>query len=204
MLVRHSAVHVVAYTTVSSEAVRAHGLLAAHGYRHLVLRGFDDSPEAIRALLDALPADTLTELLLPMIEDLLRRVPPSLASAIETLFRAPHTIATVDELARTAVMSRRTFDRAIERAGFAPGWMVVRIARVVRAYHYLRSGRASVREVATKLGYATERGFANEVHLVSGFLPSSLAVQLEPHDFLTRTAARLHRAPQPVRVHHAG
>jgi hypothetical protein len=54
-----------------------------------------------------------------------------------------------------------------------------------------------VRDVAAKLGYATERGFANEVHMVSGFLPSSLAAQLEPHDFLLRTAARLHR---PVRT----
>jgi hypothetical protein len=51
-----------------------------------------------------------------------------------------------------------------------------------------------VREVAAKLGYATERGFANEVHMVSGFLPSSLAVQLEPHDFLLRMAARVERS----------
>jgi AraC-like DNA-binding protein len=193
VLARHSSVHVIAYTTVSPDAVRAHGVLAAHGYRHLMLRGFDDSPEAIRTLLDALPADTLTELLLPMIDELLRKVPPSLAHAIEELLRAPHTIASVDELARTAVMSRRTFDRALERAGVAPGWMIVRVARVVRAYHYLRTARASVRDVASKLGYATERGFANEVHIVSGFLPSSLAVQLEPHDFLLRMAARLER-----------
>jgi AraC-like DNA-binding protein len=193
MLSRHASVHVIAYTTVSSDAVRAHGVLAAHGYRHVMLRGFDDSPEAVRALLEALPADTLTELLLPMIDELLRKVPPSLAHAIEQLLRAPHTITSVDELARTAVMSRRTFDRALERAGLAPGWMLVRVARVIRAYHYLRTARASVREVATKLGYATERGFANEVHIVSGFLPSSLAVQLEPHDFLLRMAARLER-----------
>jgi AraC-like DNA-binding protein len=198
VLSRHAAVHVIAYTTVSPDAVRAHGVLAAHGFRHVMLRGFDDSPEAIRALLDALPADTLTDLLLPMVDELLRKVPPSLAHAIEELLRAPHTIASVDELARTAVMSRRTFDRALERAGLAPGWMLVRVARVVRAYHYLRTARASVRDVAAKLGYATERGFANEVHLVSGFLPSSLAVQLEPHDFLLRMATRLARSTQAM------
>lgn len=190
---RHAAVQVVVYTTVTPAAMRGYGVLAAAGIRHLVVRGIDDGPGQFRELLDALPADTLSDILLSMIEPLLNDVPAPLARAIQELFRAPHAMRDIDDVARASGMPRRSFDRALERAGFAPAEILFRSARVVRAYHYMRSTTSRLKDIAFKLGYGTPRALSSEVFLVTGFLPSSLKKQLEPEDFLSRVATRLWR-----------
>ncbi len=180
--------------------------LAMRGHRHLVLKGFDDAPMQFRAYLESLPADALADILLTRLGPALARLPIAVARAVEELFRTPDTITTVEDLARLAgVRHRRRLHEALDRAGWLSGWVLLRAARVVRAYHYLSQGppgATRVRDVAAKLGYATARGLANEVRAVSGFLPSSLATQLEPHDFLARVAAGLVRTdiavPLPV------
>jgi AraC-like DNA-binding protein len=190
---RHAAVQVVVYTTVTPVAMRGYGMLAGAGVRHLVVRGVDDFPEQFRDLLEALPADTLSGILLQMLEPLLAEVTAPLARALQELFRAPHVMGDINAVARAAGMPRRTFDRALERAGFAPADMLYRTARVVRAYHYMRSTRTRLKDIAIKLGYGTPRALTSEVYLVTGFLPSSLKHELEPEDLLTRVAARLWR-----------
>ena len=190
---RHAAVQVVVYTSVTPVAMRGYGLLAAAGVRHLVVRGVDDFPEQFRELLEALPADTLSGILLQMLEPLMAEVPAPLARALAELFRAPHVMGDINAVARAAGMPRRTFDRALERAGFAPADMLYRTARVVRAYHYMRATRTRLKDIAIKLGYGTPRALTSEVYLITGFLPSSLKYELEPEDLLTRVATRLWR-----------
>jgi AraC-like DNA-binding protein len=197
---RHAAVQVVVYTTVTPAAMRGYGVLAAAGIRHLVVRGIDDGPGQFRELLEALPADTLSGILLSMIEPLLNDVPAPLARALHELFRAPHAMQEIDDVARAAGMPRRSFDRALERAGIAPAEILFRSARVVRAYHYMRSTSTRLKDIAYKLGYGTPRALSSEVFLVTGFLPSSLKKQLEPEDFLNRVASRLWRHGCPPGV----
>lgn len=190
---RHAAVQVIAYTTLSPSGMRGYGLLASHGVRHLVLRGVDDAPDRMRELIAAVPGDTLSELLLTMIEPLLDRLSAPIARSIRELFRAPHAMRDVRDLARAAGIGRRTLDRALERAGVAAGGMLVRAARVVRVYHYLQGSRVHLKSIASKLGYLTPRGLTSEVCLMTGFLPSSLARELDAEDFLARIAGRLWR-----------
>jgi AraC-like DNA-binding protein len=197
---RHAAVQVVVYTTVTPVAMRGYGMLAGAGVRHLVVRGVDDFPEQFRDLLEALPADTLSGILLTMLEPLLAEVTAPLARALQELFRAPHVMGDINAVARAAGMPRRTFDRALERAGFAPADMLYRTARVVRAYHYMRSTRTRLKDIAIKLGYGTPRALTSEVYLVTGFLPSSLKNELEPEDLLARVAARLWRHGCPPNI----
>jgi AraC-like DNA-binding protein len=205
ILERHASVHVVVYTTVTPESMHGYGVLAAHGARHLILYGVDDGPAQIAALLDALPADTLSTILLRMIDPLLSELPVPLARAIAELFRAPHLVRDNNDVARAAGMSRRAYDRALERAGMAPGDLLVRTARVVRAYHYMRSTRLTVRDIAMKMGYPTPRTLSSEVVLLTGFLPSSLRHELDPEDFLSRVVVRLwrHGCPPGTVVPHA-
>jgi AraC-like DNA-binding protein len=190
---RHAAVQVIVYTAVTPIAMRGYGLLAAAGVRHLVVRGVDDFPEQFRDILEGLPADTLSGILLTMLEPLLAEVPAPLARALQELFRAPHVMGDIDAVARAAGMPRRTFDRALERAGFAPADMLYRTARVVRAYHYMRSTHTRLKDIAIKLGYGNPRALTSEVYLITGFLPSSLKSELEPEDLLVRVAAQLWR-----------
>ena len=73
-------------------------------------------------------------------------------------------------------------------------------ARVVRAYHYMRSTQTRLKDIALKLGYGTPRALTSEVYLVTGFLPSSLKNELEPEDLLARVAARLWRHGCPADI----
>ena len=195
---RHAAVQVIAYATLSPGAMRAYGLLASHGVRHLMLRGVDDAPERIRALLAAVPGDTLSEILVRMAEPLLARLPSPLARAVEELFRDPGRMPDVDDLARSAGIGRRTLDRTLERCGIASAGTLARAARVLRVYHYLRGSRIPLKAIAGKLGYVTPRGLTSEVCLMTGFLPSSLARELDPEDFLACISDRLWRASPVV------
>jgi AraC-like DNA-binding protein len=200
VLTRNATVPVIAYTTVSPDAVRACARLAAHGVRHVVLRGYDDDPASFRALLDSVQGDALADAVLALLEPTLAEISAPVATAIESLFHAPHTVADVDALARIAGTPRRTLDRVLARAGLVPGWTLIRAARVVRAYHYLRGTAARVKDAAAKLGYVRPEQLAEDVTLITGFLPSSLPEALEPDDFVARIAARLRRTDESTRT----
>jgi AraC-like DNA-binding protein len=183
--------HIVLYTTVSADALKACHAMGTRGYRHVVLFGVDDGPVAFRALLEALPADTLADALIALLRDRLQRLPESLAEALEAVFHTPSVIDCVDCLAHKASMPRRTMYDALERAGLATPAQHLGAARVLRAYHYLRAPGALVRDVAVKLRYASPDAMASSIRSVTGFLPSSLANKLERDDFVGRVATYL-------------
>jgi len=183
--------HIVLYTTVSADALKACHAMGTRGYRHVVLFGVDDEPVAFRALLEALPADALADALLALLRDRLQRLPDSLAEALEAVFRTPSVIDCVERLASKASMPRRTMYDALERAGLATPAHHLGAARVLRAYHYLRAPGARVRDVAVKLRYPSPDALASSIRSVTGFLPSSLADKLERDDFVGRIATYL-------------
>lgn len=195
VLARHCTVPAISYTTVSPEAVRACARLAAHGVRHVVLRGYDDHPASFRALLEGVKAEALSDALLALLEPVLVQLPGPVAAAIESLFQLPHTVGNVEALARLAGTPRRTFDRVLARVGLVQGWTLIRAARVVRAYEYLRGPASRVKEAAAKVGYVRPEQLTEDVTLITGFLPSSLPGALDPEDFVARVALRLRRAP---------
>ncbi|HZS61629.1 MAG TPA: helix-turn-helix domain-containing protein [Gemmatimonadaceae bacterium] len=189
-----TSMHIVLYTTVSADALKACHAMGTRGYRNVVLFGVDDEPVAFRALLEALPADELADALLALLRERLQRLPESLAEALEAVFRTPSVIDCVDRLADKASMPRRTIYDALERAGLATPAQHLGAARVMRAYHYLREPGARVRDVAVKLRYPSPDAMASSIRSVTGFLPSSLASQLERDDFVGRIATYLQPA----------
>jgi AraC-like DNA-binding protein len=195
VLARHSTVPTISYTRVSPEAVRACACLATHGVRHVVLKGYDDDPASFRALLEGVGAEALSDAVLALLEPILAQLPGPVAGAIESLFQLPHTVGDVEALARLAGMPRRTFDRVLARVGLVQGWTLIRAARVVRAYDYLRGPASRVKEAAAKVGYVRPEQLTEDVTLITGFLPSSLPGALEPEDFVARVARRLRRVP---------
>jgi AraC-like DNA-binding protein len=193
ILARHPSVSVITYTTVSPDAVHACARLAAYGVRHVVLGGYDDDRTTFRELMETVRSDLLADAVLALIKPLLARLSPSVATAIAALMQEPHRVPDVDALARLAGTPRRTLDRALARAGLVPGWTLIRAARVVRAYHYLRGNAFRVRDAAAKLGYVRPEQLAEDVMLITGFLPSSLPRALDPDDLVARVAQRLRR-----------
>lgn len=190
--------HVVLYTTVSADALKACHVLGTRGYRYVVLFGIDDAPETFRALLESVPADSLADALIAQLRDRLERLPETLAEALQVAFRTPTVIDCVERLADRAAMPRRTMYDALERAGLATPAHHLGAARVLRAYHYLRAPGARVRDVAVKLRYPTPDAMASSVRSVTGFLPSSLPSKLEQDDLVERVAMYLRTPSETV------
>ncbi len=190
---RHPSVALVAYVAVSPGGMRMVVELASRGVRHIVLRDYDDDPERFRARLESLPADSMSGQMIAALAPLMEGIPTPIVTAIEQLFREPHTVLDVEDFVRLAGLPRRTFDRALERAGFASAAQLVRSARVVRVYSYLRESRQSPEEIADRLGYASQQQCWRHVKLVTGFGFSALREQLEPRAFIEQVTARLRR-----------
>src|SRR5262249_37815467 len=96
VLDRHVSVHVVSYTTVSPPAMGAQMVFALRGYRHLVLKGFDDAPAQFRAYLEDLHGDELSQMLLAQLRSALDRLPTRVGRAVEEMFRSPAMVDSVE------------------------------------------------------------------------------------------------------------
>jgi AraC-like DNA-binding protein len=195
LFAKYPAVPVIAYASVSAEAMHGVLTLAVFGVRHVVLRGYDDQPAAFRATVDRARADTVSASLLERIAAARARLPGPLDAAITILFRAPHTVRGAAALARLAGMPPRTCSRALQRAGLASALLFVRAARVIRAYHYLRGGSDRVADVAARLGYGTPDALARDTRDVTKCRPSALVRTVGPDALVTLVADRLTRRP---------
>ncbi len=200
VLARHPSLAVAIYTGVTPEVVKAAIEYGANGVRHIFLAGQDDFPVTFRSALEAIPADRLTGQALAALRPMVELLPAELARAVERLFREPNTVRDVRDLARWARMPRRSLDRALERAGFAAAYQLVRSARVVRAYLYLRDPGYLIEDVATKLGYPSAVQFTRDVRAMTGLAPSVLRSALEPAAFVEQLVARLYRRRRLQRI----
>ncbi len=174
LLADHHATPVVVYTSITPEAMRVTVELGRQGVHHVVFRGIDDAPARLRALLEDLAEDVPSSTLWPWVAARLRGSPAPLYRAVEALFRVPHRFSGVADLAEAAGLARRTVERWVMRAGFSSTKSLVVAARVERATHLLRHGRADVGAVAGQLGYPSARLLARQVRLVTGRTPSGL------------------------------
>lgn len=165
---------VVVYTSITPPAMRATVELARLGVRHIVLKGYDDSPRHFRALFDALATEFWVSPLYQRLEARCRPLPPRIRDAVGFLFRAPHRVRDVAGLAGAAGVAPRTLHRRLTGAGIVSPKRLVASAHVEWGLAQLRTGTLQVREVATRLGYPTARGFRREAQLLTGLPPAAL------------------------------
>jgi AraC-like DNA-binding protein len=165
---------VVIYTTMTPPAMRATVELARLGIRHIVLKGYDDTPRHLRALFDALAAEFWTSALHARLAPRLCDAPPGIRDAVAFLFRSPDRVRDVPQLATIAGVAPRTLRRWLERAGIASAKRLILAARVEWAHALLRGGQLPVHEVARRLGYPTPRHFRRETQRLTALPPAAL------------------------------
>jgi len=90
-------------------------------------------------------------------------------------------------------MNRRTLDRWLDRAGFAPARTILLGARLLRAYQFLRDPGSKLEDVTRKVGYGSPRMFARQVREVTGLTPSGLRRITHPPELVDQVAAMLRR-----------
>lgn len=189
---RYPSLPIVIYTVLTPQSLRAVVELSNHGLHQVVLHRFDDEPRRFLEALEQQPGVSLSDALLDRLAEPLSALPTALVRAIERMYRRPGGFADASDLARAAAMPRRTLYRALEGAGFAPPSLVVRGARLLRAYAYLRDPGHMVDDVAAKLGYSNQQRFAGHVRETFGVTPRDLRRSVSAEDCVARLAAVLH------------
>ncbi len=190
---RYPHIPVVTYTALSAQGTRAAIELADAGLRHLVLAGCDDHPELLRQRIQELPALAMGEQLVATLRPSIGMLPPGIAEAVVRLFRAPGSITGVRELVRVAGVPRRTFDRALRRAGMASARHLIQCGNLLPAYVLIRHGTLGADAIALQMGSSSPQRYWQTARRVTGFGFEALRHRLEPEAFVAQLAARMRR-----------
>jgi AraC-like DNA-binding protein len=188
---RFRSLPVVLYTTLTPGSLKGILALAREGLTELVLYRFDDDPGRFRELLERLASNGLAEALIGRLRPRLALLPVALADAVVECFRHPSLYGVAEDLARRGASSRRTLYRALDAAGLGSPSHVVKGARLLRAYAYLRDAGYSLEDVSRKCGFGSRQLFARQVRMLSGMQPRELRRRVTPEEFVTMLATFL-------------
>lgn len=195
LLSEFRSVPAILYSTHTREGLRAVLPLARSGAHQVIFRGFDDTRERLRALLDQIAAGLLGERILEAIVPRLDAadVPPEVVQAVARLYRAPQAFRTVHQLAAVAGRRRGQLDRWMLKAGLAPAKVLIVAARVAWTHHYLRAPGNRFKTLALRLGYPDTVGLGRHVKWMTGMTPTELRRRVAADDLLAILLQRVVR-----------
>jgi AraC-like DNA-binding protein len=195
LLTEFRSVPTILYSTHTREGLRAVLPLARSGVHQVIFRGFDDTRERLRAILDHVAASLLGERLLEVILPRFTAVgaPAEVVQAVARLYRAPQAFRTVHQLAEVAGRQRGQLDRWMLRAGLAPTKVVMLAARVAWTHHYLRAPGNRFKTLAFRLGYADTVALGRHVKWMTGMTPTQLRRGVDADQLLALLVRRVLR-----------
>lgn len=194
-----ASIPVVGYLSVTAGAMRAVQALVRLGSPEIVIRGVDDSFDALAAVIRRAVTACASVRVVCAVEAQLQTLPLPVAAAIRTAFNHPEQLRSVTDLAIAARVTRRSLDRWLARAGLSPARIVLSCARVNAAFHLLAGGKVRLAEAAMLLGYASSRSLTRELSEITGCAASSL-LRLSPDAFAATIGRRLLRRHQGATV----
>lgn len=192
---RFRSLPVVMYTTLTPGSLKGILALAREGLTELVLHRFDDDPGRFRELLERLASNGLAEALIGQLRPRLALLPLGLADAVVECIRHPSLYGVAEDLARQGAASRRTLYRALDAAGLASPSHIVKGARLLRAYAYLRDAGYSLEDISRKCGFGSRQLFARQMRLLTGMQPRELRRRVTPEEFVAMLATSLGEGP---------
>jgi hypothetical protein len=195
LLTEYRSVPAILYSSHTREGLRAVLPLVRSGAYQVIFRGFDDTRERMRALIDQIAAGILGERLLEVVVPRLERVgaPAEVVQAIARLYRAPHAFRTVHQLAAVTGRRRGMLDRWMSKAGLAPAKVMMLAARVAWTHHYLRAPGNRLKALALRLGYADTVRLGRHVKWMTGLTVTQIRREVSADallDILTHRVLR--------------
>jgi AraC-like DNA-binding protein len=183
----------IAYTAYTREAMRALLPLARSGVQQVVLRGFDDTPERLRDLIEQTGARILGQRLLAVLVPKLEQAgaPIEVVDAITRLFHTPQSFRTVPHLAAAAGRQRGMLDRWLRRAGLAPAKVIMIAARVAWVHHYAQSPANRFKVLALRLGYPRPLPLSRHIKWMTGMTPTTLRREMSSDELVDVLVRRI-------------
>jgi AraC-like DNA-binding protein len=175
---------IIVYSGLSPDLPAVLLQLGQSGIRRVIVLRHDDHPQRLGDTLMGEAAHAVSRCLIDAIADLLQGFPGELRWAMETTLREPQAVTSVRALAERARMDRRTCLRWFAKAQLPPPSVTLTALRVVYAHRLLQDPGYTVEDVATRLGYAQARSFAQAAKEVLGLTPGEMRGALTPEEAL--------------------
>ena len=146
------------------------------------------SPVPLINAIESAIADRFAFGFLRLIEARLGFLDSPLNDAILDLFQHPRRYVNAGDLALQAGLPHREVYRGFSRVGLGSPARLVKVAKVLRGYWYLRYRNRSISEAGREIGYSTARHFSVQFRDVFQCQPSRLQANTPPGEILMQCA----------------
>lgn len=157
----------------------------------LLVLNFNDDMDSLSSVLTALPDPSPIAAFLEMLRPVIARLPVSMWHTIEALVARSNASNSPNEIAAQSCLTRRSVDRALQRAGVRSAAQLVNTARIVRAFGPLRNPTLPISRIAAILGVASQRALNDQCIAVTGSDIAALRRMSGPTELLERISAHL-------------
>jgi AraC-like DNA-binding protein len=181
---------VMLYTTFTPALAPVLLTLGRQGVREVVFSRIDDHPEGLRGVLEREQARACSQQLLDQIATAFTPLRAEIRWVLEAALRAPEEVQTVEQLAASAGVGRRTCERWFMRAGMPSPRHFLAAARVLYAHRLLQDPGFTVEDVAKRLGYSQVRTLQQHARLYLGLTAGEMRLSLSPEAALQLVVQR--------------
>jgi AraC-like DNA-binding protein len=186
---------VLLYTTFTPALAPVLLALGRQGVQEVVFCRFDDHPDGLRAALEREQARACSQQLLDQIASSFAPLRAEIRWVLEAALRAPDGVQTVEQLAASAGIGRRTCERWFLRAAMPSPRHFLAAARVLYAHRLLQDPGFTVEDVAKRLGYSQVRTLQQHARLYLGLTAGEMRLSLTPDAALQLVVRRFLSLP---------
>lgn len=170
-----SAANVLLYLSQTSRDLPLLLPLVERGYPY-VIEAVDDQPAALLDRIARVAMLPIQVAFFALVSEGLSRLAPNPRAAIESLMRAPEEFPSPGDVQRASRVTRRTLDRALERAALPRLHDLLVAARYVHAYALARFHDYSFKQVAAHLGMPQQAALTRLIRAVTDLSPTEWRV----------------------------
>lgn len=185
------------YTALGPQSAAVLLALGRSGIRRAIFHRFDDAPATLRAALQAELDQCASQQVLQSLGDLLDGLPGQFREALGAVLGPTNGTGSVGDLARFALVERRTCERWFVRAGLPSPRLVMIAVRMLYAHRLLQDPGYTVEDVALRLGYGKTKTMQMHCREVFGLPAGEVRITLSADEatamvvrrYLTRAGA---------------
>ena len=156
---------IVAYCTPGVQAAASLRSLAAAGVHQFLLEGSDDSPVALRAVLQAARRQCAADWVLSEMSGCFS---PAVHPLLETALTAPGEVTTVMDLASALGVHRKTLFNRCRRAGVPVPAELLAWTRLMLVAYFLDATACTVETIANEMAYPSATALRNTLKRYTG------------------------------------
>lgn len=139
--------------SITTVALDSAVILARRAPARFIFRGVPTERAAVEQALLLTPDVKLRGELLSALDAYLVRLPPTIRDRLTEVFLTGDGARSLDALAATTALTRRSLDRYLADAGFVSGKRLLDAARIVSAYRAITRTNVPLATIARMLGY---------------------------------------------------